>query len=219
MNNTKKLYISIEGNIGTGKSTLLNILENNLGTNNCVFSQEPVDKWTQYVEPSEDENILSKFYKDKKRWGYTFQTVTFKTRTQRILNARKQNKNIISERCILTDKNVFAQSLYNSGEMSDMEWQIYNEWHTWLTDSFEMRPDVIVYLKASPETSFKRLQIRNRKEESLVLKDYIYIIDKYHNNWLKNTNIPVITIDANINYLNDIEKQLEIVNKIKNIIS
>ena len=58
----KKLYISVEGNIGTGKSTFLKILEKHLGNDNIEYSQEPVDKWTQYIEPTENENILSIFY-------------------------------------------------------------------------------------------------------------------------------------------------------------
>jgi len=210
----KKLYISVEGNIGTGKSTFLKILEKHWGNDNIEYSQEPVDKWTQYIEPTENENILSKFYKDKKRWGYTFQTVTFKTRVARILEARKTNNHIISERCILTDKLVFAQSLHDSGDMSEMEWHIYNEWHSWLLESFNMKPDYIIYLRAKPEISFERLQKRNRREESSVLKDYISRIHTYHNEWLGQTNIPVIIIDADDDYLNDNIKQSAIIKQI-----
>ena len=79
------------------------------------------------------------FIKIKKDGDIHFKTVTFKTRVARILEARKTSNHIISERCILTDKLVFAQSLYDSGDMSEMEWQIYNEWHSWLLESFNMK--------------------------------------------------------------------------------
>ena len=67
MQKNKKVLI-LEGNIGAGKSTFLKILKNNLNVD-IIF--EPTDKW-QDVE--NEGNILDLFYKDTKRWAYTFQT-------------------------------------------------------------------------------------------------------------------------------------------------
>ena len=102
------MLISIEGNIGTGKTTLMRYIKK-LYNDNCkvVFIEEPVDLWLQ-LKSSDGENILEKFYKDKTRWSYSFQMHAFITRAQEIMK-QDQNKVIIIERSVLTDRNVFAK--------------------------------------------------------------------------------------------------------------
>ena len=79
-------YITIEGNIGAGKSTLVRILKDNLkidSIKNIGFIQEPVDEWLEMTDKN-GKNILDKFYENQKLWAYKFQMNAFITRLQRL---------------------------------------------------------------------------------------------------------------------------------------
>ena len=116
-----KIYIfSIEGNIGSGKSTLVKKLKN--ANPNYYFLQEPVDIWKE-ITNSKNENILSKFYTDKKRYSYTFQNFAFITRICTLKNIINKihrltsifkDKYLIVERSIYSDKHVFAKMLHDN---------------------------------------------------------------------------------------------------------
>ena len=77
----RTLKIALEGNIASGKSTLLRLLEDEVG---YIVVPEPISKW-QGVAPmgakSCGGNLLELFYKDPQRWGLTFQMYAFLSRT------------------------------------------------------------------------------------------------------------------------------------------
>ena len=77
----KPLLISIEGNIGAGKSTLLDALRES--NPDWVFIDEPVGVWSAFRNEG-GENMLEVFYRDRKRWSYTFQNCALLTRFQNI---------------------------------------------------------------------------------------------------------------------------------------
>ena len=200
------MLISIEGNIGTGKTALINILKKKFGKkNNVIFVEEPLNQWLN-LKDKDGKNILGKFYEDQERWSYSFQMHAFITRSKDILRQNTDENVIIIERSVLTDCNVFAKLLYNSGKISEMEWQLYNEWFTWLTQHFEsVKPDKFVYLRAEPEVSYQRMLKRTRDEENNVPLEYLQAVSEKHDEWLLNDDIEnVITIDVNADF-NDSE--------------
>ena len=74
---TKATIISIEGNIGTGKSTLVQMLKDTYkNNNNVVFLQEPVDMWNT-IKDSNGETILSKFYGNQEKYAFSFQMMAY----------------------------------------------------------------------------------------------------------------------------------------------
>ena len=87
----KKVLVSIEGNIGTGKTSLIHLLQNRL--HDIEFIKEPVDEWHTIVD-DDGKDILQTFYDDKKRWSYTFQNIGYITRmnhiVDRIINYNKK---------------------------------------------------------------------------------------------------------------------------------
>lgn len=200
------MLISIEGNIGTGKTTLINILKKKFGKkNNVIFVEEPLNQWLN-LKDKDGKNILGKFYENQERWSYSFQMHAFITRSKDILKQNTDENVIIIERSVLTDCNVFAKLLYNSGKISEMEWQLYNEWFTWLTQHFaSVKPDKFVYLRAEPEVSYQRMLKRTRDEENNVPLEYLQAVSEKHDEWLLDDDIEnVITIDVNADF-NDSE--------------
>ena len=97
------MRIYVEANIGSGKTTFLNLLEEDYNT-----IKEPLDEWLKLTDGK--ENILDKFYKDADRWAYTFQMETFMSRIESIKKNEIEGINII-ERSIYTDMNCFASCL------------------------------------------------------------------------------------------------------------
>ena len=105
------IIISIEGNIGSGKSTLVDYLKNNYTDKNIVYLQEPVDEWNN-IKDENNITILEKFYANQTKYSFAFQMMAYISRLDLLRNSIKNNPNsiIITERSLFTDKYVFAKS-------------------------------------------------------------------------------------------------------------
>ena len=107
--------ISVDGNIGSGKSTLVNHLRKKYEDSKMVcFLDEPVDDWKKIVD-EDGVDILSKFYGDTKKYAFSFQMMAYISRIAILREKIRENpeKIIISERSVFTDRNVFAKMLYD----------------------------------------------------------------------------------------------------------
>jgi len=197
------MKIYVEANIGAGKSTLLRLLGNRK-LNNIRYIQEPVNEWLE-TKDSTGKNILEYFYENQNKWSFPFQMNSFISRTHSI--AESKDDVIFAERSVYTDKYCFAQNCYESGKMTEMEWNIYNKWHSWLVDSFKLKPEAYIYLRTSPQTCINRIKERSRNEESTIPLDYLEKLHQKHEEWLldKNSDIPVLTIDAEKNLFDENE--------------
>jgi len=205
--------ISIEGNIGVGKSTFTNILQNIFRESKIV--EEPVDMWLNTITKS-GENILGLFYKDIPRWGYTFQNLAYVTRMMKIQDAIKTNKSIIFlDRSLGTDKNVFEKMLYDDKLITDIEHNMYNLWCDFYKNYVNnMSSWKYIYLRCNPNTSYERIKKRGREEEKNITLEYLEKLHKYHEEWLMNTK-DVLIIDCDKDFENNLEYQQEIINKVK----
>jgi thymidylate kinase len=124
------LLVSIEGNIGAGKSTLLQALR--VRNPSFHFIDEPVGIW-QTLKNEAGESLLEVYYKDPKRWSYTFQSCALMSRFQSVSQAAhaverspsKQRTVVVTERCLDTDFHVFTKMLCEDGCINSMELEIY----------------------------------------------------------------------------------------------
>ena len=201
--------ISIEGNIGSGKSTILKHLKEYFKTTeNIIFLQEPVDIW----ETIKDENgttILTKFYENQEKYSFAFQMMAYISRLSILKNTIKENPNaiIITERCLNTDRYVFAKMLYDSKKIEEIEYQIYLKWFDEFCDIIQNSK--MIYMKTNPEICYERIAKRNRTGESNISIDYLNGCHHYHEEMIKKINYSILEIDSNID--TDINK--DIINK------
>jgi deoxyadenosine/deoxycytidine kinase len=209
------IIISLDGNIGAGKSTLLAEIRKYFHDIHIV--DEPVGQWTA-LKNAEGKNLLELFYEDKKRWSYTFQNCAILTRLKNIQDAvenldttMKGSQIIITERSVLTDKHVFAEMLYDAGDIDPLEWELYESWFNIFGKKYPVSG--IIYVSTSSITSKERIGIRNRQGEDRIELDYLDALDKQHHKWIENTNIPVLTLSTEIGI--PIEENIE---KIKDFI-
>jgi len=192
------IIISLDGNIGAGKSTLIQEIRHSIPEIHIV--DEPVDQWTYLIDEHE-RNMLELFYEDKKRWGYTFQTCALLTRQKNMdsmLQHVKKTSNgpqiILTERSILTDKHIFADMLYRTGSLSLLEWKLYNS----LFDMINQQQQVsaIIYISTSSPTSRSRIEKRGRPEEENITMKYLQELDRQHQSWMATTTLPVLTLST-----------------------
>lgn len=188
--------ISVDGNIGSGKSTLVSILKCHYKCDVVVLT-EPVDSWNEIKENETDENIISKFYKDKHRYSFSFQILALITRISEIRKVIKTNPNavIITERSIDTDRNVFCKMLYDEGYINEIEYKIYMKCYNEFEDEFPIAGTI--YLYTSPCICYRRILMRDRKGENIDI-DYLEKCSEYHDNWLKTSQNLFIKLDGNI---------------------
>lgn len=195
----------IEGNVGSGKSTFLRMLEKE----GYKIILEPVDEWSE-LKNSDGKNLLQEFYGDQKRYAYTFQSIAFRTRVK---NLKNYNGELV-ERSVYTDKNVFARTCYESGKMNDIEWNDYCSWFNWLTESFNVKPSGFIYLRADPKISYERIKKRSRPGEETIPFEYLNELHTKHENWLMDEP-NVLVIDVNEDFENNSEIFKNMIEKIK----
>lgn len=190
--------ISIEGNIGSGKSTFLQFLKDKFaGNSNVIFLREPVDEW-ESIKDKNGKTMLCKFYENSERYSFSFQMMAYISRLTIILDALKKNpKIIITERCLLTDKYIFAKMLYDDNKMEDVEYQIYNKWFNEFNKQVQLSN--IVYIKTDPIKCYQRIKTRAREGESTIPLDYLEKCDLYHEKFIESCESSVSTIQLNGN--------------------
>ena len=192
--------LSIEGNIGAGKSTLIEELKKHKTDWN--FIAEPVDIWSS-ITNGQGKSLLSLYYEDPKRWSYSFQSCALLSRFQNIQTAiassaasdfrPKQNGEggsvplrrpiFITERCLDTDYNVFAKLLRDEGSIDKLEFEIYDRLYQHLRNSMTASLTAIIHVDTSPEDCMERIKIRNRTGESAISLNYLRSIDQYQSKW------------------------------------
>ncbi len=199
--------ISIEGNIGSGKSTIVEYLKQHLQHDGTIcFLQEPVDIWNTITDKNQN-TIIENYYKDQKKYAFPFQMMAYISRISLLREALKKNyKLIITERCIFTDANVFAKMLYDEGKIEEIEYKIYNQW---FNEFIKDIPKIsLVYVKTCPEICYSRVLIRNRIGETIPI-EYLKQCHEYHENWIDNNTdcLNILTLDGNKEMSNEVKKE------------
>ena len=194
------IIISLEGNIGAGKSTFLEHLEKTL-TNNSdwIFLREPVHIWEE-IRDEHGETVLSKFYANPEKYAFSFQVMAYTTRYQelkRIVEEYPDCKGIICERSLEADKHIFAKMLHSDGLIDGVMYNIYERYFSVYEGNFTL--DGIIYIHADPEVCFDRIVKRSRNGETSISLDYLKNCCRYHESWLSAEKTPVLKLDVNTN--------------------
>ena len=211
----EKIIISIEGNIGTGKTTFSKILQKKL--KNCTIVPEPLEIWKSITD-SYGENILQKYYNDPLRWSFSFQILVSITKMINIEETIRKSlfKYIFLDRSLESDINIFEKMLYEQGKINKLEHLIYELlsyfYKKYVKKDFK---HFHIYLKCNPEISFQRIKKRNRIEENNITMDYLKDINKYHDDWLLKDSENIIILDCNENFEDDDDKQELMIRHVK----
>ena len=212
------VYIfSIEGNIGSGKSTLVKILSEKLhhiAHTPVIYVQEPVSEWNN-IKDHNGKTILEKFYADQHKYAFSFQMMAYISRLALLKRVIKENPNaiLITERSVFTDKEVFAKMLYDEGKIEEVNYQIYLQWFNEFIEDIPITG--LIYMNTTPEKSEERVNIRARSGENIPL-EYLKRCHEYHTKWINNFKKPVSLFDGNIDFIDSLE--INSLNKISSFI-
>lgn len=178
-----KKFVAVAGNIGVGKSTLVDLL--------CQKLQ-----WNPFYEPVADNPYLADFYQDMKTWAFHSQ-IFFLSHRLRIHRSLIDHPNsVIQDRSVYEDAEIFAHNLYRQGQISERDYSTYRELYQVLSE-FLPPPDLVVYLRASVETLQRRIQRRGRDYERQISPDYLSQLNDLYESWINHFNLcPVLTIPA-----------------------
>ena len=203
-----KYSILIEGNIASGKSTVIKLLEKKLENRAQTFI-EPLSEWTNFC----GENLLQKMYEDPTSNSFMFQTFVQYTMAK-IQFEETPDKIKITERSLMSERYVFIEAIRTLNFISPIQYEILNVWYQFLVNKTPIVNEVI-YLQTTPLIALGRLRGRNRTEEDTVSKEYLELLHTLHENWLikrRQGDLPFkLTIINQDLPLKEIEKELDII--------
>ena len=166
------MYVAIAGNIGSGKTTLTEILTRRYGAK-------------AYYEES-DNPYIGDFYEDMNRWAFQLQISFLGSRIEQTLDMlRSGDKNIFQDRTIYEDAHIFADNLHRMGLISSRDFATYMKIFD-LTTNLIPQPDVLIYLRASIPTLVAQIKRRGRAYEMNIEESYLSRLNEKYEYWINN---------------------------------
>ena len=194
---SRPFIVSLEGNIGAGKSTIIEKLQQKyalpdeeskkyfgrLALEKIVFMPEPVDIWTTICD-STGESILEKYYKDPKTYAFAFQVMAYNTHLEAFRKIIRENPDcvlLICERSIDAGRYIFAEMLRDDGMIDDVCFQIYTRLVESTANEFPL--NAIMHLDVTPAICIKQVAKRAREGEGGIPLEYLEKCDRYYRKW------------------------------------
>jgi deoxyadenosine/deoxycytidine kinase len=164
------MKVVIDGNIGSGKTTQLDLLEKAGWT----VQRERISEWP-----------LEKFYEDPSRWSFLMHMA--------VLKSLRPIEGAVHERCPLSTAHVFWKAMLDAKLVTSEENEVFMHYY----DKFGWFPDLYIFLSKDPETAWEHIQSRHQAGDSGVTLDYLKELDMYYKRMLTNVPCRVVVINAN----------------------
>jgi deoxyadenosine/deoxycytidine kinase len=173
-------YLAVAGNIGAGKSSIVDFLSQR-------YEIEP------FFEPNEANPYLEDFYGNMERWSFHSQVyfLTAKFKLHKELDASPQN--VIQDRTIWEDAEIFAENLYQQDTMSERDYQTYRKLYTAIQDQIRP-PDLMIYLRCPVSTVKKRIAMRGREMEQDIPTEYLERLHDLYESWIADYSLSPLVI-------------------------
>lgn len=196
------MHIAIAGNIGSGKTTLTELLAKHY-------------KWDAHYEDVDDNPYLNDFYKEMQRWSFNLQVYFLKSRFHQVKEIYANEANVIQDRTIYEDAFIFAPNLHSMGLMSTRDYDNYHSLFQ-LMESFIPAPNLLIYLRSSVPNLVAQIQKRGRDYENSIRIDYLNRLNERYEAWISTYDkgqLLIIDVD-DIDFQNNQEDLGNIINRI-----
>jgi len=188
----ERKFIAIAGNIGAGKSSLLEFLT---GT----YDVAP------FYEPNDANPYLGDFYRDMRRWAFSSQLFFLSNKFRIHQEADRTTGVVIQDRTIFEDAEIFATALHQMRKIDRRDWDTY--WSFYQTILRSIRPpDLMIYLRCSIRTLRKRIRLRGRPMEQAIPLAYLKRLDRLYEQWIADYDLgEVLVLDSDrLDFVSDL---------------
>jgi len=204
MNLKKKSFVSVAGNIGSGKSSLTNLIAREFD-------------WKPFYEKVNNNPYLKDFYADMNRWSFNLQIYFLSHRFKTHVEILKSRRSVIQDRSIYEDVEIFALNLYKMGKMSKRDHDNYRQLFKEMT-SFLKAPDLLLYLKSDLPKLQKQISLRGRDFEKNIDPEYLKSLNESYDEWISKykTGKCVIVNSNDMDFVNrkkDLRKIIDLINE------
>ena len=201
-----KRSIAIAGNMGAGKSTLVDFLAR-------TYDVKP------FYEPNDENPYLADFYKDMKAWAFQSQ-LYFLSNKFRLHQALDREPGVVAlDRTIFEDAEIFATALHQMRKISKRDWQTYQALYASILDAIRP-PDLMIYLRCSMRTLRQRIRLRGRAMERDVPLSYLKRLERLYEAWIDDysmSDVLVLETD-NLDYVHDLVHRLDVMQRIEAVL-
>lgn len=196
------MHVGIAGNIGSGKTTLAQMLGKQFG-------------WDVLLESVEDNPYLADFYEDMSRWSFHLQVYFLNSRFNQVAKIRESQRSTIQDRTIYEDCEIFAKNLHQSGHITDRDFNNYIELFSSMIKHVQP-PDLLIYLKADIPKLVANIQKRGRSYEELIRIEYLKHLNERYDDWIGNYDVDkLLIIDVNdLDFVKNVDDFASIVEKV-----
>ncbi|MEP1150722.1 MAG: deoxynucleoside kinase [Balneola sp.] len=170
LNKTTSKYIAVAGNIGAGKSSLTSLLSKHF-------------VWEAFYESVDDNPYLADFYEDMRRWSFNLQIYFLSSRFRHQKEMLENQINLIQDRTIYEDVEIFAKNLHEMSLMSDRDFKNYEALFHEMSH-YLRPPDLLIYLRAQVPTLVNQIQQRGRDYENTIRIDYLERLNRLYEDWV-----------------------------------
>jgi len=187
--------ICIDGIIGCGKSSLINLLSENF---TCF--QEPVHEWS----------LLQNFYEDMVTYAAPFQFQVLFSYHKLYSTFKNVNDIVLLERCPWSSKNIFTKMLVDNGHINLNQYNLYCDFYKKLAFTTNM----YIYLKVDTNIAYQRILNRDRAAERSLKLEYLENLNIKYNYAFENLE-NVYVVDANRSIQDVKNNVIQILNNIR----
>ncbi|MDX1481835.1 MAG: deoxynucleoside kinase [Woeseiaceae bacterium] len=198
--------IAVAGNMGAGKSTMVEFLSRTYGI-------------APFYEPNEDNPYLPDFYADMKRWAFHSQLYFLSHKFRLHQELDRAPGVVVLDRTIFEDAEIFATALYEMRKIDRRDWATYRAFYATILDAIRP-PDLLIYLRCSMRTLRKRIRLRGRDMEQDVPARYLKRLDRLYERWIGAYDLSdVLVIETDkLDYVNDLVHRLDVMERIEAVL-
>jgi deoxyadenosine/deoxycytidine kinase len=199
----ERRFIAIAGNIGSGKSSLLQFLSS-------TYDIRP------FYEPNDENPYLEDFYRDMKGWAFQSQLYFLSNKFRIHQEADRVEGVVVQDRTIFEDAEIFATALRQMRKIDPRDWATYQALYQSILQAIQP-PDLMIYLRCNMRTLRRRIRLRGRPMEQDIPLAYLKRLERLYEDWIENYRLgEILVLDSGrLDFVSDLVDRQDVRERIE----